>query len=245
MEASSLLERYRRDRRHLLRFVLSSGLPIDAPTAASAPISDADLDRLSTDYVLDCVKSGRAFDVSEAARNRVDESAYPVMIASELGDSYFLMTDIYLAGSPPQRLPPPVVVNQTSNHKPFSSGRFDSLVRESTAMDGKSYGRECVLPTEDLSKIVDDVEFSSLGLPSFKTGLTDDDLREAAYEVLLAAMVFSGIEVYSVEYRKKERSTKLLSRVKSKMDRAPLQSQDFERHLKITDVIRVQMQLDF
>ena len=58
MEASSLLERYRRDRRHLLRFVLASGSPGDAPSTASASISDADLDRLSTDYVLDCVKSG-------------------------------------------------------------------------------------------------------------------------------------------------------------------------------------------
>ena len=91
-------------------------------------------------------------------------------ITSELRDSYFLMTDVCLAGSPPRRLPPSVVVNQTSDHKPFSSGGFDSLVGESNTMKGKSYGMECISPSENLSKVVDDVEFSSLGLPSFKTG---------------------------------------------------------------------------
>ncbi|GFY97350.1 hypothetical protein Acr_11g0016560 [Actinidia rufa] len=47
----SLLQRYRRDRRQLLSFIISSSTP-------TASLSDADLDSISADRVLDCVKSG-------------------------------------------------------------------------------------------------------------------------------------------------------------------------------------------
>ena len=56
----SLLQRYRRDRRKLLDFILSSA-PIHQGPTSSAPtanISDSDLDVLSADYVLDCLNSG-------------------------------------------------------------------------------------------------------------------------------------------------------------------------------------------
>ena len=60
MEAYSLLERYRLDRRKLLEFILSSGLvrEIRTPSGSSASISDVNLDFISADYVLQSIKSG-------------------------------------------------------------------------------------------------------------------------------------------------------------------------------------------
>lgn len=59
---NSLLERYRNDRRKLMEFLMSSGLvkELRSPSGSSSTsLSPADLDALSADYVLDCVKSGR------------------------------------------------------------------------------------------------------------------------------------------------------------------------------------------
>lgn len=60
MEHDSLLQRYRRDRRKLLEFILSSGLvkEVRAPSGSAPSLSDADFDKLSADYILHCVKSG-------------------------------------------------------------------------------------------------------------------------------------------------------------------------------------------
>lgn len=54
-----LLQRYRRDRRVLLTFMLSGSLikkVILPPGAVS--LDDVDLDQVSVDYVLSCVKKG-------------------------------------------------------------------------------------------------------------------------------------------------------------------------------------------
>lgn len=59
---NSLLERYRNDRRKLMEFLMSSGLIKEIrspPGSSSTSLSPADLDALSADYVLDCVKSGQ------------------------------------------------------------------------------------------------------------------------------------------------------------------------------------------
>ncbi|KAJ0559124.1 hypothetical protein HanHA300_Chr06g0196891 [Helianthus annuus] len=49
---SSLLHRYRHDRRKLLDFILSSGL------IRSSSTSDIDFDSISADYVIECIQSG-------------------------------------------------------------------------------------------------------------------------------------------------------------------------------------------
>lgn len=54
-----LLQRYRRDRRILLNFMLSGSLikkVIMPPGAVS--LDDVDLDQVSVDYVLSCAKKG-------------------------------------------------------------------------------------------------------------------------------------------------------------------------------------------
>lgn len=55
-----LLQRYRRDRRVLLDFLLSGSLikkVIMPPGAVS--LDDVDLDQVSVDFVLDCAKKGQ------------------------------------------------------------------------------------------------------------------------------------------------------------------------------------------
>lgn len=56
----SLLERYRRDRRQLIQFLLSSGLIKEIRTSFGpvTSLSNIDYDSLSADYILHCVKSG-------------------------------------------------------------------------------------------------------------------------------------------------------------------------------------------
>lgn len=63
----SLLERYRSDRRKLLNFLLSFGLikQVRTPSGCSTSTPYLDLDALSSDYVLDCIKSGNLFSFSE------------------------------------------------------------------------------------------------------------------------------------------------------------------------------------
>lgn len=54
-----LVQRYRRDRRVLLNFILSGSLikkVVMPPGAVS--LDDVDLDQVSVDYVLNCVKKG-------------------------------------------------------------------------------------------------------------------------------------------------------------------------------------------
>jgi hypothetical protein len=59
-QQATLLHHYRRDRRKLLEFLLSSGL-IKEPRTPSGPtnsLSNLDFDSLSADYIIHCVKSG-------------------------------------------------------------------------------------------------------------------------------------------------------------------------------------------
>ena len=57
--AIDLLQRYRRDRRTLLDFILSGSLikKVIMPPGA-VTLDDVDLDQVSVDYVLNCTKKG-------------------------------------------------------------------------------------------------------------------------------------------------------------------------------------------
>lgn len=57
-----LLQRYRRDRRILLDFILSGSLikKVVMPPGA-VTLDDVDLDQVSVDYVLNCVKKGNLY----------------------------------------------------------------------------------------------------------------------------------------------------------------------------------------
>ncbi|XP_059645069.1 protein unc-13 homolog isoform X2 [Cornus florida] len=232
-----LLQGYRRDRRKLLEFILSSGLitEIRTPSGLTTSISHIDIDLLSADYVLQCIQS--VLDISEATKKYYDESAYPVMIHSQLGDSYFLLSDPKSAGSPPRHVPPRIEVNHASDHASTPSSRVGQRTRD-TSVSGDG-----AVTAATASKPMENITVPSLGLPSLSTGLSDDDLRESAYEILLASMVFCGVEIHSFEDRKKEKGSKFLSSLKSRKDKRHLQYQSPDRHPELIDTIRAQMQI--
>lgn len=190
----SLLQRYRRDRWKLLDFILSpsSGFIKEVRTYSGGPaasISAIDFDTLSADYILDCIQSGGVLDISEATKKFTDEAQYPVMMNSQFGDSYFLVSDPESAGSPPRRVPPSVVVNHANNHKLHP---YDTLVGQKIAFSGDEYKVKYAV-AKQVPKSVKNINIPSLGLPALHTGLSDDDLRESAYEILLTCMAFYGL----------------------------------------------------
>ncbi|KAK6935344.1 hypothetical protein RJ641_035499 [Dillenia turbinata] len=227
MEATHLLQRYRRDRRKLLEFVLSSVFIKQIQNPCGGPI---DLDTLSTDYVLERVNSdGGVVDVAEATRRYFEELDYPITTESQFGNAYFFLSDPDASGSPPHRGAPSVPTNWSTHHASSSSGLFEPSVE-----DGHEV--EDAIPTTQPVAHVEDVNISSFGLPVLRTGLSEDDLRESAYEILLASMVLYGFEIYSVEDRKKGKSSKFLSGLKSKKD-TQSQPESPESHSELLNTI--------
>ncbi|KAH7511404.1 hypothetical protein FEM48_ZijujUnG0016700 [Ziziphus jujuba var. spinosa] len=193
-------------------------------------------------------------DISEARKKYMHESTEPLMIHSQLGNSYFLVSDPDLSGSPPQRAPPPIDVKQTINQVSSSSEQMDSLYVENTATVEDNYGLKYRATTATRSKPVENVKIPSLGLPNLHTGLSDDDLRESAYEILLASMVSSGslilalhlprIDLHVVEDKKKERTARFLRGLKSKRDKSQTQYQYLERNSELINIIRMSEAMD-
>ncbi|KAL0712941.1 hypothetical protein Bca4012_019919 [Brassica carinata] len=223
---NSLLERYRNDRRKLMEFLMSSGLvkELRSPSGSSSTsLSPADLDALSADYVLDCVKSGGVVDVSKATKKYNFESSFPVTIHSESRDSYFLVSSPDAAGSPPRRLPPqPANMEKSSN-----SGHVDSSNTPSSR-DNYTFKEE----TPDI-KPMKPIKIIPLGLPPLRTGLSDDDLREAAYELMIASMLLSSVDAYPTQRRKMEKGSKLLLSLKRK-EKPQLLPQTSNAHSEIS-----------
>lgn len=169
-----LLQRYRRDRRNLLEFLFSSSLikELRTPAGHVTSLSDLDFDNLSADYILHSIKSGGVVDISEATKKYFDESSYPVMIQSQLGDSYFLLSDPDMSGSPPRRAPPPIDVNRTADNASYSSRQPDPLIVENIGASMDNFSPKYNAP---LSR-VEDVNIPPLGLPCLNTGFLKDCL---------------------------------------------------------------------
>lgn len=232
-EASSLLERYRLDRRKLLEYLLSSGLvkELRTPSGPTTSLSPFDFDNLSADYVLDRLVSGGVVDVGEARKKYLNELAYPVTIHSQSGTSYFLLSKPESVGSPPRRAPPPIEVKQTVEQVPFSSRQMDFFNAKDTATPLMQ------------SKTAQRVKIPPLGLPNLRSGLSEDDLRESAYEILLASIVYSGAEIHAEQEKKKEKNPKFLLGLKSKREKPHPQSHSLDRHSQLIRTIRLQMQI--
>ncbi|KAI5601528.1 hypothetical protein BDE02_01G097700 [Populus trichocarpa] len=247
-QQATLLHHYRRDRRKLLEFLLSSALikELRTPSGPTNSLSNLDFDSLSADYIIHCVKSGGVVDVTEATNKYSDESAYPVtlQIHSQTRSSYFVVSEPESAGSPPRRAPPPLYAKQVADTSCLSS-QMDRVHVEKATTSGDDSGPGYEPATNAPTRPLENSEFPipSLGLPSLKTGLSDDDLRESAYELLLASIFFSGVEANSVEDRRKEKTSKFLSGLKSKRDKMQSQSQSVGRKSELVDIVRVQMQI--
>ncbi|KAI3693593.1 hypothetical protein L1987_76540 [Smallanthus sonchifolius] len=235
---SSLLHRYCHDRRKLLDFILSSGLIADIRSSST---SDIDFDAISADYVLECVKSGDGMlDVSKATAKHIDESMFPAMIHSQGGDTFFLLSDPDSAGSPPQHAPPSVETSYDRQHSSiplvFSNG-------SEATVSGHDLGVNHSYMVPSSSKSSKKMDLPSLGLPALRTGLSDDDLRESAYEVLLSCIAFSGIAIHSLENPKKDKGSRFLTGLKNRRGKRHLRSSSAENQFENIDNIRVQMQI--
>ncbi|KAI0520525.1 hypothetical protein KFK09_008001 [Dendrobium nobile] len=235
MEPSFMLERFRNDRRKLLEFILSAGL-IKGPLGDPPDLSGVDLDTVSADYVLDCVKSGGAFVPKDATSRHNSGLNLPIMISAPSGNSFFLLSKPDLLGSPPQRVAPLVGVKTTNDLLSCSTSSVGIGVKVPIPESKTSN----LAPTTIPSQPTKDVKFS-LGLPSFRTGLSDDDMRETAYEVLLASVVHSGGHKPCFEEKKKERKSKFLKGLRSRRDGSHFQLDDTRSDLM--DTIRGQLEI--
>ncbi|KAL5718422.1 hypothetical protein ACHQM5_011326 [Ranunculus cassubicifolius] len=237
MKNSELLEKYRLDRRNLLEFLFSSNRINQSESNSNSANS---FDSISVDYVLNRINSGQVLDLSEASNKYREESRYPLTIESSSGSGYFLCSDPDLSGSPPHRVPPMFGAETASSSDFFSSNQMDPLVTEDTAnFRDYIYRNEGDGPCSP----VEDENLLSFGLPVLSTGISEDDLQETAYELLLSSMAFSGVQLYSFENKEKENKSRFLSRLKSKRERIISQPQKTESHLDLLNIIRSQMQI--
>lgn len=248
-----LLQRYRRDRQELLRFILTAGIIeriITQPGTVS--LDDVDLDQVSVDYVLQCAKKGGALDLSEAVRKYYDDLKYPLMTGSMLGAKYLLVSNPELSGPPPQRRPPPLAVStptKSTNLPKINSPLYstpsqqfsveediDDFEDEDEDEDSQA---ECV-SRRQFSDITDLV----LELPTFKSGLSSDDLRETAYEVLLASVGAAGGLILPNKENKKEKKSKFMRKLTgSKSGKHKPQPQRATGLTGLLNTMRVQMQI--
>lgn len=267
--ALELLQRYRRDRRVLLDYMLSGSLikKVVMPPGA-VTLDDVDLDQVSVDYVLNCVKKGGMLELSEAIRDYHDNTGLPHMNNTGSVDEFFLVTKPETSGSPPKRAPPPVPISapnpvfapspvvslaSVAKSESFNSTEVQELtdsneVRELTVDDIEDFNDD-----DDL-EVVDSVRMSRRNpndaadlvpkLPSFSTGITDDDLRETAYEVLLACAGASGGLIVPSKEKKKDKRSKLMRKLgRSKTENVVTHSQRATGLVGLLENMRAQMEI--
>ncbi|KAG6408528.1 hypothetical protein SASPL_131541 [Salvia splendens] len=263
-----LLQRYRRDRRILLDFILSGSLikkVVMPPGAVS--LDDVDLDQVSVDFVLNCAKKGDMLELSEAIRDYHDGTLFPSMNNAGASNEFFLVTSAESSGSPPRRPPPLVpdvvatpILASLSISEPIES----DLIEESQSLS-KSQSLNSTqlkeLTVDDIDDFDDDImeEMEShrysrrvlndasdvvLGLPSFSTGISDEDLRETAYEILLSATGASGGLIVPSKEKKKDKRSRLMRKLgRSKTEQAGTQSHNSHGLVGLLETMRVQMEI--
>uniref|UniRef100_A0ACD5UDQ9 Uncharacterized protein n=1 Tax=Avena sativa TaxID=4498 RepID=A0ACD5UDQ9_AVESA len=235
--AASLLEAYRRDRRRLLGFLLSAA----GGHGRAADLSRVDLDAVSADYALDCVASGAQFDASEATRRYFHDRRYPIMTNSPSRNSYFLLSRPEASGSPPNKVAPDIRLVPPAEEKSSRTRKHSGSSRVAVDIPGASSGMKDASLADTPPQQVEEMDILSLNLPTLRTELSDDDLRETAYEVLLASLFVSGKLNFSEE--KREKKPKFLKGLRSKTERsnsAPQIENYYTHHL---DLVRVQMEI--
>lgn len=168
IEPFLLLQRYRRDRRRLLEFVISSVLQRDS-SGDPFDFSTVDLDTLSVDYVLECAQSGGEFDPLEATRRYFEEWNYPVTMNLSSGSSFFLISKPELSGSPPRRAAPQVGFLVKSNHL-YTTEETTNLVDKEIERSGIDTIAGDFASVSEPCKLVMDANVLTLGLPSLSTG---------------------------------------------------------------------------
>ncbi|PWA87525.1 hypothetical protein CTI12_AA129120 [Artemisia annua] len=206
--------RYRRDRKILLNYLLSGTLI----KKVVMPPGAVSLDDVDLDQVsVDFVLNS---------------------VKKETEGEFFLATNPESSGSPPRRAPPvvpfevPSRITQDIPPNPFDEAEEDEP--EPDELTTRRYSRRTINDTADLV----------VGLPSFATGVTDDDLRETAYEILLAAAGASGGLIAPSKEKKKEKKSRLLKKLgRSKSEQVTNQSQQSTGLTGLLETMRIQMEI--
>ncbi|XP_062093119.1 protein unc-13 homolog [Humulus lupulus] len=271
-----LLQRYRRDRRVLLDFLLSGSLikKVVMPPGA-VTLDDVDLDQVSVDYVLTCARKGGMLELSEAIRDYYDHIGLPQMNNTSSVGEFFLVTDPEFSGSPPRRAPPsvpeftpppvytapsvlvpppdlaPPIEDDTSSPVMSSVSKSQSFnstqVHELTVDDIDDFDDDDVEEVSDIRtsrRNRNDATDVVVGLPSFVTGITDDDLRETAYEILLACAGASGGLIVPSKEKKKDKRSKLMRKLgRSRTENISSQSLQAPGLVGLLETMRIQMEI--
>ncbi|KAJ9190542.1 hypothetical protein P3X46_001729 [Hevea brasiliensis] len=264
--AVQLLQRYRRDRRILLDFLLSGSLikKVVMPPGA-VTLDDVDLDQVSVDHVLNCARKGGMLELSEAIRDYHDNSDLPQMNNGGSTDEFFLVTNPESSGSPPKRAPPPILVSTpapviatapvfapspvVSLSSVEKSESFNSTdVRELTVDDIEDFEYdEDELEEVDVARIprrnTNDVADLMPKLPAFATGITDDDLRETAYEVLLACAGAAGGLIVPSKEKKKDKKSRLMRKLGRSKSENVVQSERTPGLNGLLEILRAHMEI--
>ncbi|KAL2478154.1 hypothetical protein Fot_47168 [Forsythia ovata] len=262
-----LLQRYRRDRRVLLDFILAGSLikKVIMPPGA-VTLDDVDLDQVSVDYVLNCAKKGGMLELSDAIRDYHDSTLFPNMNNAGSADEFYLVTNPESSGSPPRRAPPhvPIVVPSPilpslSISEPLDTEEVEdvSSLSKSQSLNSSQVQELTVDDIDDFDdddldevdsqrysrRVLNDASDVVLGLPSFATGLIDDDLRETAYEILLAAAGASGGLIVPSKEKKKEKKSRLMRKLGRSKSEHVTQSQNSPGLVGLLETMRVQMEI--
>ncbi|GAV70210.1 DUF810 domain-containing protein [Cephalotus follicularis] len=264
-----ILQRYRRDRRMLLDFILSGSLikKVVMPPGA-VTLDDVDLDQVSVDFVLICAKKGGMLELSEAIRDYHDRTDLPRMNNTGSADEFFLVTNPEFSGSPPKRAPPPIPVSTSSPIiapsllsapspvlvlSPVVSSVSRSVSFNSTQVQELTVDDIEDFEDDDDGGEVDSIRISrrnpngaadvSLKLPIFATGITDDDLRETAYEILLACAGSSGGLIVPSKEIKKDKRSRLMRKLGRSKTEIVSQSQRTTGLVGLLENMRAQMEI--
>lgn len=254
-----LLQRYRRDRHVLLNYMLSGNLikkVVMPPGAVS--LDDVDIDQVSVDYVLNCVKKGEMLDLSEAIRLYHDSLDYPSVANTGTGEEFFLVTNPELSGSAPTRVPPPVpdstpipvsapiilpstIVSDLSKSESFHSQQNEELSIDDIDDFEDEEEVDSIMVSQRQSNDASDL---SLGLPLFETGITDDDLRETAYEILVASAGAAGGLIVPTKEKKKEKKSRFIKKLaRSKSENIAHQSHRAPGLVGLLEIMRAQLEV--
>nr|CAD1838954.1 unnamed protein product [Ananas comosus var. bracteatus] len=232
-------------------------------------MDDVDIDQISIDYVLNCAKKGetlisqKLLDFFMTALTILQwEDLVGRIVNGKTNDNgtmeeFFLVTKPESSGSAPTRAPPPVpatmpspIVMSFSKSQSVHSQSFHSQEdQELTVDDIEDFEDEDEEEDEVTSlrlsrRQSNNATDISLRLPPFTTGITDDDLRETAYEILIASAGATGGLIVPSKEKKKEKKSKLMRKLgRSKSESVSSQVQRAPGLVGLLETMRAQLEI--
>ncbi|GFZ02442.1 hypothetical protein Acr_15g0010500 [Actinidia rufa] len=234
-------------------------------------LDDVDLDQVSVDYVLGCAKKGGMLELSEAIRDYHDSTLFPHMNNMGSTDEFFFSHKYRIfrftskTGTtyyPCLFTPSPIMPNLLKSQS-ISSAHVEESLDSTHEEESLNSTQVQELSVDDIDDFEDDDDLEEIesrrnsrripndasdlapGLPSFTTGITDDDLRETAYEILLASAGAAGGLIIPIREKKKEKKSRFMRKLgRSKNENAMYQSQHTPGLVGLLEILRVQMELN-